>query len=364
MEQCASRWTMVSSLQSRLRGPVRGSSSCTDSAAPRKTLRTRSTSSAETHTVVVFDHRGHGASDKPADRGAYTLDRLRADTLAVVDALGFERFRLLGHSMGGMVARKVVLAAPERVDALIMMDTTAGPIGDYPIELIELAANVAFDDGKDALKELLDFAQVLETPAYEKSLVEVPGYQEFVDRKWADLSEIMWGALAIDIAHQSDDLPALVATLSCPLLILVGEQDEDLLAGIACDGGRDRGLRARRDSRRRALAADRATRRRGSSRSRTSSRRFRHRRTRSGGARRPARSRGVAEPRRRHDVHAVGRSPVRALRRRGADRACGSSTCVTSRPRRSPPKGSRRSRGDWAAPRSRPGRVSPTASAR
>jgi 3-oxoadipate enol-lactonase len=182
-----------------------------------------------THTVVVFDHRGHGASDKPALRRAYTLDRLRADTLTVVDALGFDSFRLLGHSMGGMVARKVVLAAPERVDALIMMDTTAGPIGDYPIELIELAANVAFDDGKAALKELLDFAQVLETPAYEKSLVEVPGYQEFVDRKWADLSEIMWGALAIDIAHQSDDLPALVATLSCPLLILVGEQDKDLL---------------------------------------------------------------------------------------------------------------------------------------
>jgi pimeloyl-ACP methyl ester carboxylesterase len=182
-----------------------------------------------THTVVVFDHRGHGASDKPPDRSAYTLDRLRADTLAVVDALGFDSFRLLGHSMGGMVARKVVLAAPERIDALIMMDTTAGPIGDYPIELIELAANVAFDDGKAALKELLDFAQVLETPAYEKSLVDVPGYQEFVDRKWADLSEIMWGALAIEIAHQSDDLPALVATLSCPLLILVGEQDTDLL---------------------------------------------------------------------------------------------------------------------------------------
>jgi len=184
---------------------------------------------ARTHTVVVFDHRGHGASDKPADRNAYTLDRLVLDTLAVADGVGLEQFRLLGHSMGGMVARKVVLATPERVDALIMMDTTAGPIGDYPIELIELAANVAFDEGKDKLKELLDFAKVLETPAYEKSLVEVPGYQEFVDKKWADLSEIMWGALAIEIANQSEDLPALVATLSCPLLILVGEQDTDLI---------------------------------------------------------------------------------------------------------------------------------------
>src|SRR6185436_4657746 len=82
---------------------------------------------------------------------------------------------------------------------------------------------------KDKLKELLDFAKVLETPAYDKSLVEVLGYQEFVDKKWADLSEIMWGALALESANQSDDLPALVATLSCPLLILVAEQDTDLI---------------------------------------------------------------------------------------------------------------------------------------
>jgi pimeloyl-ACP methyl ester carboxylesterase len=56
---------------------------------------------AATHTVVVFDHRGHGASDKPADLAAYSLDRLRADTLAVADAVGLDGFRLLGHSMGG-----------------------------------------------------------------------------------------------------------------------------------------------------------------------------------------------------------------------------------------------------------------------
>src|SRR5262245_29664910 len=77
---------------------------------------------ARDHTVVVFDHRGHGASDKPADRSAYSLDRLIADTLQVADAAGLDEFRLLGHSMGGMVARRVALRAPERVTALVMMD--------------------------------------------------------------------------------------------------------------------------------------------------------------------------------------------------------------------------------------------------
>ena len=61
---------------------------------------------ARDHTVVIFDHRGHGASDKPGSPAAYSLDRLATDTLQVADASGLDSFRLLGHSMGGMVARQ------------------------------------------------------------------------------------------------------------------------------------------------------------------------------------------------------------------------------------------------------------------
>src|SRR5262245_16826208 len=184
---------------------------------------------ARDHTVVVFDHRGHGSSDKPADRAAYSLDRLVRDTLQVADAVGLDQFRLLGHSMGGMIARKVAIDAPDRVSALIMMDTCAGPTPNWEPSLLELAADVAFEQGKDALKELLDFAAALETPAYLRCIAERPGYQAFVDRKWADLSEIMWGAMAIAIAHQPDHLPAM-SMLDTPVLVIVGEQDVAFVA--------------------------------------------------------------------------------------------------------------------------------------
>jgi pimeloyl-ACP methyl ester carboxylesterase len=180
---------------------------------------------ARDHTVVTFDHRGHGESDKPTDPAAYSLARLVADTIAVADATDLEHFRLLGHSMGGMVARKIALHEAPRVEALVMMDTSAGLPPGWDPSLLDLASEVALTQGKQALKELLDFAGALDSPAYQDVVEKRPGFAELEARKWAGVSEVMWGTLAHELAHQSDDLPAMVASLHAPLLVLVGEQD-------------------------------------------------------------------------------------------------------------------------------------------
>jgi pimeloyl-ACP methyl ester carboxylesterase len=184
---------------------------------------------ARDHTVVTFDHRGHGASDKPDDVARYSFERLRADVLQVADAAGLDRFRLLGHSMGGMVARRIALQHPQRVEALVLMDTSPGPVPGFDAELIEIGALTALDEGKDALKALLDLAQPLETPAHRRLLAQRPGYLEFTERKWEALSPVMWAALIREIAYQGDEL-ADMATIDAPVLVIVGEQDEPFLS--------------------------------------------------------------------------------------------------------------------------------------
>jgi pimeloyl-ACP methyl ester carboxylesterase len=186
------------------------------------------------HTVVVVDHRGHGASDGPDDPAAYSpaahsFERLVTDMFEVADALGLDRFRLLGHSMGGMVARRMVLERPDRIEALVLMDTAPGPIPAFDVDLMDAGGMVALTQGKAALKELLDLGTPLNTPAYERLLAERPGYQQFQDQKWDALSEVMWGVLVSVIAHQADDLPEL-ATITCPTLVIVGELDQPFLA--------------------------------------------------------------------------------------------------------------------------------------
>ena len=180
---------------------------------------------AARYHVVTFDHRGHGESDGPSDASAYSLDRLAADTVAVADAVGAEQFRLLGHSMGGMIARRLVLAHPQRVEALVLMDTSPGPVPGIDGELLEMGAVIALNEGMPELKRIMDEFQPLGTPAYEKLMAERPGYREFNDRKWETLSPMMWATMGREIRDQPDQLAALAA-VACPTLVIVGVQDE------------------------------------------------------------------------------------------------------------------------------------------
>jgi len=180
---------------------------------------------ARDHRVVIFDLRGHGESDGPEDESRYSLDRFAADLSNVVDALGIATFRLLGHSMGGMIVRRFVLAHADRVDALVLMDTSPGAPPGLDSGIIDLGVQIANEQGMGELKRVMDAFAPLDTPAYQRSLVERPGYREFGDAKWETLSRAMYTRMLIEVRDQPDQLAEL-ATVRCQTLVMVGVQDE------------------------------------------------------------------------------------------------------------------------------------------
>ncbi|TFH38411.1 MAG: alpha/beta hydrolase, partial [Chrysiogenales bacterium] len=77
---------------------------------------------ADRYRVIAPDLLGHGISDKPLDKSvSYGTDAQADRIISFMDALGIEKAYIVGHSMGGEIAAKVALAAPERVAGLVLI---------------------------------------------------------------------------------------------------------------------------------------------------------------------------------------------------------------------------------------------------
>jgi pimeloyl-ACP methyl ester carboxylesterase len=72
--------------------------------------------------IVVPDQRGYNLSDKPAQIAAYRLDALADDMLGLADALGTERFSVVGHDWGAVVAWHLASRDPGRIERAAILN--------------------------------------------------------------------------------------------------------------------------------------------------------------------------------------------------------------------------------------------------
>ena len=77
------------------------------------------------HTVTLFDNRGIGATTANGNR-SYIMEQLANDTSRLIDALKIENpVYVLGLSMGGIIAQKLALSHPEKVNKLIIFASSS-----------------------------------------------------------------------------------------------------------------------------------------------------------------------------------------------------------------------------------------------
>ena len=79
---------------------------------------------ADQFKLVFYDHRCNGRSEG-GDVSSMTMENLTADADALRQALGFEKWAVLGHSFGGYVALEYALRYPQNLSHLLLMDTGA-----------------------------------------------------------------------------------------------------------------------------------------------------------------------------------------------------------------------------------------------
>lgn len=74
------------------------------------------------YRVLAPDQRGYNLSDKPRGLDSYRLDRLAADVVGLLDALGLERAGLVGHDWGAFVAWWAAATRPDRFRRLAVLN--------------------------------------------------------------------------------------------------------------------------------------------------------------------------------------------------------------------------------------------------
>ena len=184
---------------------------------------------ANRHTVIAPDLRGFGQSAAPDD--GYIKKAMAQDIHALVNSLGYNRIRLVGHDIGLMVAYAYAAQYPAEVDRLVLMEAFLPGIGDWQkVWLLRDLWHFHFY-GKTPLalvtgRERIylehfwnDFAA---DPA--KSVSEAD--REFYANEYARPGHMKAGMEVLRaFAQDADDFAGLAATkLQMPLLVLSGEK--------------------------------------------------------------------------------------------------------------------------------------------
>jgi pimeloyl-ACP methyl ester carboxylesterase len=173
--------------------------------------------------VVRFDLPGFGLTG-PHPRAAYDIERdYTAFVLAVLDTLKIERCILAGNSLGGQIAWQTALAAPPRIDRLILVDSSGFPLESTSVPLGFRIARIP------ALAPIM--RNVLPRSVIESSLRNVYGQPERVTPDLIDLYYDMARregnrtalSARMQLGYQSN--PALLANIKVPTLIMWGGKD-------------------------------------------------------------------------------------------------------------------------------------------
>jgi 3-oxoadipate enol-lactonase len=170
---------------------------------------------AERYRVVTYDTRGHGESPAPA--GPYTLDDLVDDLVALLDEVGAERAHVAGLSLGGMIAMRLAIREPHRVDRLAVLCTSARP---DPQPFLDRAALVR-SGGTAPLAPVVAGRWL--TPPYA---AEHPDLVARLEAMIAAADDEGYAACCEVVARL--DLRADLARITAPTLVVSGAEDPAL----------------------------------------------------------------------------------------------------------------------------------------
>ncbi|WP_321926619.1 alpha/beta fold hydrolase [Paraburkholderia guartelaensis] len=167
---------------------------------------------SDRYRIVATDHRGWGDSEAPAE--GYRIADLAADAEGVIEALGLQRYVLVGHSMGGKVAQLIASRRPGGLEGLVLVAPSP------PSPMILSDEQRATMTGAYQSRESVEF--VIDHVLTAKSLDAARREQVIEDSlKAAPQAKAAWPNVAM-----REDITGAVASIDVPTIVISGELDQ------------------------------------------------------------------------------------------------------------------------------------------
>ncbi len=189
-------------------------------------------------TLARFDNRDTGLSShfhdagapslleiltRPAAAAAYRLDDMATDTVAVLDALGWDSAHVVGVSMGGMIAQTVAIRHPERVRSLTSIMSTPSPrIGRPRWAALGALASRPVADREAAGQRMVDTFRIIGSPRYP---LEEDWLRDVGRRAFDRCHDPAGMRRQLAAVQASGDRRRLLTGVRVPTLVLHGEAD-------------------------------------------------------------------------------------------------------------------------------------------
>jgi pimeloyl-ACP methyl ester carboxylesterase len=158
--------------------------------------------------TVLYDLRGHGRSERPPD--GYRIEDGADDLVAILDALGVEEpVHLVANSFGGTIALAAALRRPERVAGMVLIEAHPALTGW----------------GNEIMDDLSDLVSGFDDPGVRTYLAaEAPRTLRRMVQTCEEL--VTASSMGEDLRASQPTDPDRLATLSCPTLLLYGENSD------------------------------------------------------------------------------------------------------------------------------------------
>ena len=183
---------------------------------------------SQRYRLIVWDPRGHGRSDSPPKAEEYTQEIYAQDLKGLLDHLNIQEAYVGGLSMGGGIATRFTMLYPQRVAALLIIDSASASGRETPQEARRMREHIIRLAETEGMKAVAEYS-MKNNPNISRTAAAGKEQEDHIRQMYLSLNPVGYAHSTRMILNAEFD-SSLLQRIDTPTLVLAGEEDPALPA--------------------------------------------------------------------------------------------------------------------------------------